>query len=497
MRLDVFKKWSYSVALLLLTFTFIIPAGAEAKTLYVNAATGNDATTYAGNGASTPWRSIGRAAWGSTSYAAPNASQAAQAGDTVLIAEGIYWESGDPNGNRWSVALNPANTGIAGNPIIFRGVGLVYIRLNSGIRGPMIGCASSRNYIIWDHFQIDDYYGGSQSDTGPVVFNGSHHCQLINSDVQGHSGSYYHGYSTWSDNYNAVRYEFADFTVIRNNRIHRVWGTNTTSGRGGQNDAGIMTYDSNDGLIENNEIYDTGQGIIIKGTHAGSTQARNTIRYNYVHDNVMGGIRALGAQDTHVYQNIIARTSIGQGLWAGFFDSARSRFVNNTVYGNANGAITQGTNLIDVQFHNNLIINNSTCGACNYDVASPALQQVSFTRNLYFNNANTFFWNMDGTRNIIPFSTWQSTYRFDVDGLNGINPLLVDPANGNFRLQANSPALTLGRDVLDLNNNGNTTDVIPAGAYITGAETIGLLSGSVGAALDTTPPMPPVNLRVN
>lgn len=496
MKLDVSQKGSCSIVFLMLALTCAIPARTEAKTLYVNAATGNDATTYAGNGASTPWRSIGRAAWGSTSYAAPNASQAAQAGDTVLIAEGIYWESGDPNGNRWSVALNPANTGTAGNPITFRGVGLVYVRLNSGIRGPMIGCASSRNYIIWDNFQIDDYYGGSAEDTGPVVFVGTHHCQLINSDVQGHSGSYYYGYPTYSDNYNAVRYEYADFIVIRNNRIHRVWGRNTTSGLGGQNDAGIMTYDSNDGLIENNEIYDTGQGIIIKGTHAGSTQARNIIRYNYVHDNVIGGIRALGAQDTRIYQNIVTRTRSGQGLWAGFFDSARSRFVNNTVYGNANGAITQSTDLIDVQFHNNLFIGN-TCGVCNYNVASPDLEQVSFTRNVYFNNANNFIWNMDGTRNNISFSTWQSTYRFDIDGLNGVNPLLVDPANGNFRLQASSPALTLGRDVLDLNSNGSTTDVIPAGAYITGAETIGLLSGSAGAAADTTPPMPPGNLRVN
>ena len=65
-------------------------AAATGRTLYVNSATGNDATTYANNSASTPWRTIGRAAWGSTNYASPNAAQAAQAGDTVLIEAGIY-----------------------------------------------------------------------------------------------------------------------------------------------------------------------------------------------------------------------------------------------------------------------------------------------------------------------------------------------------------------------------------------------------------------------
>ena len=492
MRLYKSRFGSYSVAFLLVVSICAIPLSANAKTVYVNAQTGNDATTYANNGSSSPWRTIGRASWGSTNYASPNSSQAAQAGDTVLIAAGIYWENGDPNGNRWSVALNPANTGTPGNPITFRGVGLVYVRLNSGIRGPMIGCASARNYIIWDNFQINDYYGGSQPDTGPVVFVGSNHCQLINSDVQGHSGSYYWGYTTWSDNYNAVRYESSSFIVIRNNRIHRVWGTNTSPGRGGQNDAGIMTYDSDDGIIENNEIYDTGQGIIIKGVHPPQTQARNIIRYNYVHDNVVGGIRVLMGLDTLVYQNIVTNSS-DNGLWAGFFDSTRSRFVNNTLYGNRCGIITQSTDLVDVQFHNNLVVNNSTCGAGNYNVASPAQQQIRFYNNLYFNNANNFSWYMDGTRNNISFSVWQSTYGFDTTGLNGSNPLFVDPANGNFRLQGSSPALTLGRDVLDLNRNGSTTDTISAGAYITGTEVIGLISG---AAVDNIAPNPPSGVTV-
>ena len=250
-----------------LSALFLIAGTAGAKTLYVDAATGNDATTYESNSATSPWRTIGRAAWGSTSFPSPNASQAAKAGDVVQIAAGIYWETGDPSGGRFTTSLNPINNGTASAPITFRGVGMVYVRMRAGYRGGMIGC-TGRSYIIWDNLQIDDYYGGSTSDTGPVVFSGdARHCQIINSDIKGHPGSYYHGYSTFGGNYRGISLEPAHNIVIRNNRIHGF--------RGGQNECGVMAYDSNDNIIENNEIVDNGCGVFIKGVHPGATQARN------------------------------------------------------------------------------------------------------------------------------------------------------------------------------------------------------------------------------
>ena len=466
-----------TVPLLALTYVCALPLDADAKTLYVNSTNGNDATSYVDNNENNPWRTIGRAAWGSTSHASPNANQAAQAGDIVLIASGIYWESGSSSGNRFTVSLNPANNGTATNRITFRGVGLVYIRMNAGYRGGMIGC-NGRNYITWDNFQIDDYYGGSTSDTGPVVFSGNcQHCQIINSDIKGHAGSYYHGYPTFGGNYRGISLEPAHNTIIRNNRIHQFTG--------GQNEAGIMAYDSNDNVIENNEIYNNGQGVFIKGVHPGSTQARNIIRYNILRDNY-SGIRALGAEDTKVYQNIILNSS-NMALWAGFSTSTRSRFVNNTVYGNARGIVAQGIELIDVQFHNNIVVNTAEGAIYNWEFPSPASQNISFNRNLYYNNTN------HATYDRITFSQWQATYAKDINGMVS-NPLFIDPANSNFRLQANSPARTLGIDILDINGNGSTSDQIPAGAYITGNETIGLLSQS--SVSDIIPPMPPANLQI-
>jgi hypothetical protein len=441
---------------------------ADAKTLYVNGTTGNDATSYENNSAGSPWRSIGRAAWGSTSYTSPNAGQAAKPGDVVEIAGGIYWETGDPNGGRHSVSLNPANNGTAGSPIIFRGVGKVYVRMQRGYRGGMIGCAG-RNYIIWDNFQIDDYYGGSTSDTGPVVFsNNASRCQLINSTVTGHPGSYYNGYPTYTDNYRGISLEPATFITIRNNVI--------SGFRGGQNEAGVMMYDSNDNLVENNLFYDNGLAVFVKGAHAGFTQARNVIRRNVIRNNV-SGIRGLDFDDGLVYQNIIYSNS-GNGLWIGFGTARRSLWANNTLFNNGRSIVAQGTELVGVRVLGNIVA-SSPYALYNWTNDTPAQQDVIYDRNVYYNNGQ--HWYAESGRRI-SFSEWQATYRMDVNGL-ATNPMFVNSNGGDFHLQSGSPARSVAVDVLDLNRNGSTTDLIPAGAYVTGNEVIGPLDG-------TPPPAP-------
>lgn len=459
-----------------LSVLLLLSASVNAKTLYVNGTTGNDATTYETNTASAPWKTIARAAWGNTTFTSPNASQAAKPGDVVSIAAGIYWEKGDPNGGRFTVSLNPANSGTATSPITFRGEGLVYVRMLAGYRGGMIGCAG-RNYVIWDNFQIDDYYGGSTSDTGPVVFTGgAGYCQIINSDIKGHPGSYYYGYPVYTDNYRAISIEPAHHITVRNNFVHGF--------RGGQNETGVMSYDSNDNLIENNEFVDNGTAVFIKGVHTGATQARNVIRKNVVRNN-WSGIRVLSGQDTQVYQNVIYGNS-ASGLWAGFADSTRTRFLNNTLYNNDRGFSPQGTELIDVRFMGNIVANNRNAHY-NWTVGNPSQQNVSYDRNVYYQNDRHAYFESGQT---IGLPVWQSTYGMDVNG-SGANPMFMDPAAANFRLQSGSTIRSLSLDSLDLNGNGSTTDFIPAGAYVTGNEVIGRASGPLPAA-----PYPPTGVTV-
>jgi len=453
----------YAILLFFLLRAGIVPLGVEAKTLYVNGATGNDAASYANNSEDSPWRTIGRAAWGSTNYKAPNGSQAAQAGDVVLVAAGTYWEGGDPDGGRFTVSLNPVNSGSSGNPITFRGEGTVYIRLLASYRGAMIGCAS-RDHIIWDHFIIDDYYGGSKEDTGPVVFYLSQHCEIVNSEIIAHRGSYHHGYPVFDANYRGISLEPAYFTVIRNNRIHGFTGAS----------AGIMAYDTDDSLIEHNEVYNSKICIYLKGMHTGRTMARNVIRLNYVHD-CNRGIQTESAQDTLIVQNLVVN-SAQSGLYAGALGGpTRSRFINNTVYGSGEGSVSMvATYLKDVEFLNNIFV-NAPAAYSSWNVDNPGLHSFSADRNLYYNHAR----HADYTGARVSFSQMQRTYGKDANSIEGSDPLFIDAAAGNFRLQNGSPARTAGRDILDLNRNGSTLDAVPAGAYVAGTEVVGLLPQSL------------------
>jgi parallel beta-helix repeat protein len=455
--------------LIVLFLVAMFSSAVHAKTLYVNAQTGNDSTSYAQNGPGQPWRTIGRAAWGSTNRASPNSSEAARGGDVVLIAPGIYWETGDPAGGRFTVSLNPVNDGTAQNPIIFRGEGLVYIRMQAGHRGAMIGC-NSRSHIIWDNFQIDDYYGGSQSDTGPVVFSGGNYCQIINSDIKGHPGTYFHGYPTYGGNYRGISLEPANNTLIRNNRIHNF--------RGGTNEAGIMAYDSNDNIIENNEIFNNGAGVFLKGIHDWATQRRNIVRKNIVRDNFIG-IRVLGSEDADVYQNILIGN--GDGLYAGFSPALRTRFVNNTLYNNARGFTPQSDELVDILVFGNIFAASSGSAIHTWGINGPSAQDVSYNRNLYFNNASHASYDT-----AISFSSWQSTHRQDQNGLSA-NPQFLNAAGNDFRLGASSPARGLSIDILDLTGDGSTTNAIAAGAYVTGNEIIGLLGPGGSSSLPQAP----------
>lgn len=474
-----------------------LPVLVEAKTLYVdNTGSCSDATSYVVNGSGARWCTIARAAWGSTTYASPNTGEAAQAGDTVLITSGTYWENGDTGGGRFSVSLNPANSGTAGNLITFRGVGTVYVRLNGpgnalpAYRGAMIGCASV-NYILWDHLIIDDYYGGSTSDTGPVVFSNSNHCQLINSEVIAHpgdvsTGTYFHGYPVFDANYRGISLEpDANFTLIKNNKIH---GFVSAA-------AGILAYDSNDNVVEHNEVYGNKIGIYFKGLHVGKTMARNVVRFNLVHDNTHRGIQNESTSLSLVYQNVVLESGTACLYLGSLGGPDGDRWFNNTCVSTQTtmeGSVVVSGATVPTGPRNSNIINNifvgPSCTFCypiyeNDGGFNPVEQNIIFNRNLWFGNTTARHVNCCGNPS---FTTWQASPLLeDVDSISGVSPLFM--GSGNYKLQVGSPARTLGRVIAEqvtLGGFGLLGDTIPAGAYVTGSEVIGVeTSGSTGTTI--------------
>lgn len=393
----------------------------------------------------------------------------------MLVASGIYWEDGyrggDASLNKESVACNPANSGTAGNPITFIGVGMPQLRMQENARGGVIG-ANNRSYIVWDGFDIDDTYCGSASDFGPVVLDvGAHHVTVQNCQIQGHNGSYYWGYATYDGNYRLVALEDVYNCTIRNNKISRAL---IGASPGGQNEAGVMSYDSHDNVIEQNTITNCGSGIFIKGVHPGDDQSSNVVRYNLIYACHSAGIRVLDAEpdgDTRVYQNILIDTSTG--IWAGFSYSRASKFYNNVIYSTDRGRVGHGTDLIDVEFRNSIVM---SCTAASYDFSAnvPSGQDVFYERNLYYNN--TRIWSSESGNNASTLAAWQAYGAMcDANGASG-DPLFINastnPAVADFHLDTSSPAEELGRDYYGT-FGGDSTTVIPAGAYVTGSEQIG------------------------
>lgn len=476
-------------------------------TLWVNGTTGNDSYTYEqvrNSGGSLQWATIARAVRGVSGTLQEIPSQAAQAGDVVDIAPGVYWETGSQDTlHRFGVVLHPANNGTQEAPIIFRGSenGTVEIRAQEGVRGPMIG--GYRSYIYWHKIYINDYYCGSLSDTGPVHFGGSH-CRLTGSHVEGHTGTYYWGYThqqawvcgsevnpdyefpSFGGNYRLVSLEGADHCIIADNIIERalVYSVNcetfgadpqtsvTPGVQGGQNEVCIMTYDSNNCIFEHNILRNAGGGVFIKGIHAPATQDGNIIRYNLVY-NAPNGIRVLSGSNTLVYQNVLYDSSALYFGWG--TQNAGSRLVNNTVFVSRNEvpAVISSYETNDQLWMNNIFRHAGTRNDF-FSGGGVPTQEAIINRNLYYRTPSwnqSMFYDWNGGSTAATLSQWQSS-GFDLDGIFQTDPLFVDEEQNDFRLQELSPALELGRDVLNISGNGENS-VIPAGAYITGNEIIG------------------------
>jgi parallel beta-helix repeat protein len=422
---------------------------AEGKDLYVDSASGSDTTSYSANSAANPWRTIGRAAWGSASRSNSNPAEAARAGDVVLVSGGPF--TTEATNTRYVPALNPVNSGSPGNPIVFRAVGWVELRQANG-DGPVMG-SYRVNYVEWHGFAIDERHLTVHPDTGPVVVWDATGVVIDGCDIAGIT-------QTYGDNHNGIRLEQARDTVVRNCRISGILGSGTSD----HNNAGIMLYGSRDVVIENNEIDDCGAGIFPKG----ADNLNITIRRNRV-SNCSKGIRisysAPSSGQNTIYQNIIenASSSYGQGI--------------NIAENSYNWIITNNT-IVDVPyaFHmrvgpiTNVEFTNNIVAVAEYAVDAGEFMEPVPTggRNLYFDSGA---WSSRG-RAYSSFSSWIAAVPADATSATD-NPRFVNMSGRDYRLAAGSPALTLGRDVLDLNLSGGNGDVVPAGAYVTGDEIIG------------------------
>lgn len=497
----IFSKYGKtSAATLGVLLAFSLPT--HAATLYVNASTGNDATTKASNSSSSPWRTIGRAVWGSTSRGSPNAAQAAAAGDVVLVSGGTYTTSEAVN-NRWGVVYNPANNGTASQLITITCVGTCVLGAPNA-NAPVVG-AEEKDYIKWyadiaqGHSWRISAYGlesGSASttqvntapDTGPVVGHGAVGLWVEGMTIDGGQQTDY------TDNWNAVRLENCNTCTVRNNTIRSFRNQSNSI-----NGTGVTMYGSANSVIEHNHISNVGTAVIFKDQTFTELQSGIRVRFNRFD----GADRCIAWSTTaegrnYVYQNVCTNAMHGVLITK---DGLSSDWIfNNTFHTlSANGMYMATLNGSSGRFWNNIIVNGPY--VVQLDAGPmPAPSVINFEHNVYWNNAR-FYSGTDGTRTLADFKAAYAQDQATPASLER-DPLFVNASGGDFRLCTGSgapaasctgasPVRQEGVDILDRNGNGSTTDLIPAGAYITNNEVIG---PNGAAATSSVTPSPPTNL---
>lgn len=452
-----------------------------AKTLYVDGASGSDGVSYAENSASRPWKTIGRAAWGSTSRAAPNPSEAARAGDIVRIAAGTYATAGTDQ--RFLPAYNPANSGQPGRPIRFEADGAAHLTFASGA-GPMIG-AEGKDYIEWSGFHIAEAMAPSVPDTGPVLIarstgGGVENCTLV-------------GNPNWAsrigDNYDGIRIHGAQGQRIANNRFIGYGGDT-----GDENHNGIETYFAADLVIEHNEFENNGSGIYLKGNNPRApTVGRFTIRYNYFTNN-NEAIRVMLAPSTAdqpnlIAQNVFYRNRIAVNIQVfdrGPADPRHAKVVNNVfvenmaaLYVGGSGGLPENAGHV---FANNIVSGGERAVYSYHPLQTLATKPMLVVEHNLYHRVETHALIESREHDL---GSWRrATSQDSADPLSvRADPLFVDAAKRDFRLKPSSPAAALGRARFGVGGPEGTP--IPAGAYITGSEMIGrqprTANDSVGA----------------
>ncbi len=404
--------------------------------------------------------------WKSARYGA----QQLQPGDILFIKEGIYYYY---TGSRGEPGITPIRSGTSEAPIVIKAYPGHEVIIMSGpsldtppdqFTNPAIG-AYHKNYIIIDGFKV---YGsvafwGSQTDPaeGCIVQN----CEIWtgHGDDPGNPNT----------NHQGIRLEYTANCIIRNNIIRDV------NLYGSHNYAGIKVYLGSNLLVEHNEIYNCSCGIYDK-----DSSVNNIYRFNIIHNCPTGwlGPNQNGgplSQNTKVYQNIFYECNDAYKL-LNIAGQQNFQLFNNIFYNSSESTI-KALNGEDHRFWNNIIVNTFNPYKQNYGT-----QPISYSDYNCFYNYDYFSINWTSVGSLVG---WQSRTGFDQHSIEN-DPLFINPESHNFHLQPSSPCLNAGIDRQDYDNDGNTTEPINMGCYITGNETIGSIDLSQYIVEESLHPCP-------
>jgi len=444
-------------------------------TIIIDPVNGNDAYTYdqvTGDPSIYRWATLGRAVWGvsvrpqNDADLALTSEQAAKPGDVVLVHSGIHNYSVPWTGQ---LLYKTANSGTESAPITFIASGTVALTHSGGGGLRAVIGAYNNDYIIWVGFSINTASFYFVGDKGPCLMEASTGSAVERIAVSGTDRSV-----EGSDNWSGVRMQMASACAARDCSIHGFR-------RGGSHAYGVITYDSQDCIIENNDIYDCEGGVILKGQQS-RLQTDNVIRRNHLHGLSYAGVVLFGASAGSVYQNLITdvdRFGIFMLTYNDFGVAGVSEFMvaNNTLVridaqganSGAAFAFKTGTSVptefFGNQFPNNIVYLCPTV-VRSIDGMIPT-SEFSDGVSLLWRHNNYFGYTTVASIPLgnLDFVSWQSLGQDS----HAVETLISDPqfnasSSLGAKLSAGSPAIDAGLDVLNLRGAG-TSGPVNMGCY--------------------------------
>jgi hypothetical protein len=235
-----------------------------------------------------------------------------QAGDTVVVKEGIYNVGASSN---WAVpAVSPKHAGRKDAPITFQAYPGHRVTITTS--GGQAAIGSNHDYVTWDGFVVEM----ADRMKGILIF-GARGCVVQYCEVRGN-------HIATGDNHDGIRIEQAPDCRIHHNMIHGIQGK-------GENNAGIKVYSKGvtKVIVEDNYIYENTAGAFDKDFGVDNTYRRNYFAHNgtdfygnnqgglaryYIYDNIFDGRIELhaGSQGTEIHDNLVY-SGLLVGAWAG------------------------------------------------------------------------------------------------------------------------------------------------------------------------------------
>jgi len=398
------------------------------------------------------------------------AMDSAVAGDTVYFRGGIYNPGNAP---AWSQnALQPFNSGTSENPIIFKAYPneIPFIVANQGFDGGAFG-VNNKDWIVWDgfHSKAEQIANGIRK---IMYIRDADHVTIRNCDLEGNS------LNTDGQNNSIISIYGPNYLTVENCNLYGAGGLPGSS----HNSAALLIYHSCHMIICNCDIHDNHTGIFEKENN----YLNNTYYNNFIYNNHNGldysilfvDWKNYTCKNNVFYNNSHVHIEVNGGTQDGTLDNLRiynNTFINPAMTGTAFALEDRGT-IRNIEVYNNIVGNANRV-------------YRHYANEIFYADYNNFydcgyFW-IDWVTG--DFTWWKAQTVWDNYSITG-NPNFINPGGTNpedYKLQSSSPTLTLGIDRQDYDNDGNTTERIPAGAYITGDEIIGYTDSGTP---DTTPP---------